>query len=93
MIIEDLWTDPGPSRRDLDVLDRLASRRAAIEAVEPADEDQASVRAHLLETLDVMEEALCESPHAGVVDEGWQELEAWEPWLLNGHHGNGKEEQ
>ena len=80
-----LLTDRSPSRRDLRMLELLARRRAAIEAVEPADEDQIYVRDHLLEILDVMEEALCESPHAGVVDEGWQELETWEPRLLNGH--------
>ncbi len=83
MTAGDPW---GPPRRAVRNLERLARHRAAIEAVEPADDDQTYVRTHLLEILDVMEEALCEpGRRIAFVAEGWQELETWEPLLLNGN--------
>ena len=48
-----------PSDRDLDALERIAGRRAEIEAVRPADARQVEIREFLLATLDRMEEDLC----------------------------------
>ncbi len=82
MIIEDLWTAPGPSTWDLYALERLARRRAAIEAIEPDGEEQERIRAYLLTAIDLMEECLCEEGrHAALVASGWQELDALEPRL------------
>ena len=76
MITDDLCTADGPSDADLKVLERLASRRRAFEAVEPADEDQARLLARVLAILDDMEECLCEEGHrAPALDEGWRVLD------------------
>ena len=83
MIIENLRTATGPSTWDLYALERLGRRRRAIEAAVPADEHQARVRAHLLATLDLVEESLCEEGrHASIVAEGLQVLDALEPRLI-----------
>ncbi|MCP3961159.1 MAG: hypothetical protein GY719_25210 [bacterium] len=88
MIIEDLWTASGPSTWDLNALERLGKRRRAIEAAEPADEHQAQIRTHLLATLDLMEEGLCEEGrHAAIVEEGLQVLDAFEAGLTDAERG------
>ncbi len=87
MIIDNLWTANGPSKRDLSVLERLEQRRIPIEAFEPDNEGLATLRTSLLSTLDFMEECLCQQGHnAPALDEGWRTLELFEPRLFGKRH-------
>lgn len=82
MIVEDLFTEPGPSPQDIRALERLTRRRAAIEALEPEGEGTQCIQDRLLSTLDLMEESLCEEGHrAALVAEGWQQLDELEARL------------
>ena len=84
MIIDDLWDSHGPSRHDLEVLERIGRHRRAFQRLRPGDEYQTTVRNRLLDLLDVMEETVCEEGcSAPSLAEAWQrvdELEAryWE---------------
>ena len=68
-----------PSRLVLRDLERIAERRAEVEAVTPADDGEAEVRRLLLATLDEMEEELCaRGRRAPELREGWQRLARFE---------------
>ncbi len=82
MSIEDLATTRGPSAAALRLLERLARRRTAIEAVTPAGEHRETVLGCLFATLDNMEEAVCEEgPRSRLLAEGWQRLDELEARL------------
>ncbi len=68
--------DREPTPLDLRELERIAERRAEVEAVEAGgDGRQAAVRTLLLATLHDMEEDLClYGRRAPVVVEGWRRL-------------------
>ncbi len=74
-MIVNLTSAKGPTRAVLNMLERLARRRAVFD-VTPADEEEAFVIARALAVLDDMEECLCEegarAPH---LEQGWQVLE------------------
>ena len=84
MIIDDLWDSHGPSRADLEVLERLNRHREAFQPLRPQGEHRITVRNRLLGLLNDMEETVCEEGHAAPsLAQGWQlvdELEAlyWE---------------
>ncbi len=83
-----------PSRAVLRDLERIADRRAEIEAVEtdddgPAHGRPAAIRRLLLDTLDEMEEELClHGRRAPAVVEGWRLLAQFESFGHN--HGGTK---
>ncbi len=63
-----------PSDADLECLERIAARRAEIEAVRPGRR-QLETRSFLLRTLNEMEETLClQGCRSRVVREGWKTL-------------------
>lgn len=69
----------GPSPQTLDALQRVADRRAEVEAVKAADDRQAAIRRYLLATLDLIEEAIClRGPRTGAVRAGWKRLADFE---------------
>ena len=71
------WVPPEPTPDDLRALERMAERRRAIEAADPADRHQATVRRHRLAALDEMEEAICLLGHDDPrVAECWRRLAA-----------------
>ncbi len=73
--MRELKLDREPTALDLRDLQRIADRRAEIEAVEAGDDRQAAVRALLLATLDDMEGELClYGRRAPAVIEGWRRL-------------------
>ncbi len=77
--IVDLLHSDGPSRADLKELERLEHRRRDFEELKPEGEHQATVRKHLLDYIDVMEEIVCEEGrHAPFLAEGWQRIEELE---------------
>ncbi len=77
--IVDLLHSDGPSRADLKELERLESRRRALEELKPEDEHQVTVRKLLLDYVDVMEEIVCEEGRkAPFLAEGWQRIEELE---------------
>ena len=77
-----------PTLLELRDLERIADRRAEIEAVETDDQGLAAVRRLLLDTLDEMEEELClYGRRARGVVEGWRRLSGFESFGRNGNGG------
>ncbi len=77
-----------PHDDDLETIDRIAARRAEIEAVRPTRRREREVRDFLLRTLDEMEETLClQGSRARVVSKGWRTLADFESF---GRRGGGK---
>ncbi len=78
-IIDDLFDTHGPSRADLQELERISRHRCAFEKIIPAGAHQASVRNRLLSSLDDMEEMICEQGHeAAALAKAWQRVDELE---------------
>ncbi len=74
-----------PDDPDLEALERIAARRAEIEAMRPADGPELELRSLLLGTLDEMEEFLpLRGYRCRVVREGWKTLAGFESFGRNG---------
>ncbi len=81
-VSQDLWTAPGPAAEALLLLERLEQRRAVIESCGGSDDASTRLRSHLLATLDLMEEHLCEvGCDAPFLAKGWETLDALQPRL------------
>ncbi len=79
MTVKDLFDSHGPSRADLEVLERLERHRNAFAAVQPGNRPQAHVRERLLNHLDAMAEVVCEEGHAAPsLEESWQQVDQLE---------------
>ncbi len=77
-----------PSARALEGLERIAERRAEIEAVKAVYGPDAELRDFLLKLLDDMEEALCIGSGARAVRHGWEVLADFEAFGRNGDGGS-----
>ncbi len=78
-MIADLMDSQGPSRADLEELERIEHHRRVFTLQEPEDEHQTVVRGRLLQLYADMEEALCEEGYrAPFLAEAWQRVDELE---------------
>ncbi len=79
MTVKDLFDTHGPSRADLEELERIGRHREGFRRAQPANPHQTNVRERLFHLLDAMEEVVCEEGHAAPsLEESWRQVDQLE---------------